>query len=701
MQDFFPRYDWHWDDVSSYFFDGPLLGNGLLGAVLHRRSDSRGGDGRTLLWEFNRSDAIDTGLFQLEGYVWQRFGIGKITMQTRTNLDRVSSHLDVWNAEIRGILHTAEGEFPFRALIDANRPIFWLEVEAPEGACEVGFWPDISGVVSDNGHVDIEESATIDPINPPAHVREENGVFLHTQTLHSEREWTYAQASRRNGNRTLYAATLAYSHPLTGENFDPAALLQEALSQPLEETIQNHRAWWHEFHASGAQVRIDEESIERFYARQSYILGCIARADGPMIDLIGPWYCHTIWRAIWWNLNAQGTYLPFASANRLELMAPLEENLWRERENLRRNAPREWQHDSFALSRASSYDLYAPLDLEDGYPYGGRETGNLLWALHPLWLRYTHTRDEEFGRSRLFPLLEKATNLYFHLLEKGDDGLLHLPTTYSPEYAAAPDCSYDLSLLRWALESLLQLDAELELNAAKAPQWCDTLQNLTPLATDERGVLIGRDVALTDSHRHFSHLLSFWPLKIADLKNADQRALLETSLHHWFSMPEALAGYSFAVATAMWAQLGNGEVAAKNLDTLVNGGVLTKTTLYREAGLCLETPLYGVAAIHEMLLQVQGGVIVPFPAVPESWREVSFENLRVEGAFLVTATRKNGALNEISVQNDAPSEARCLVQLPHGEWQCDAEASFTRGEKWVQAEVPLRHGQRVQFTKMT
>jgi hypothetical protein len=57
MQDFFTRHDWHWDDVSSYFFDGPLLGNGLLGAVLHRQAATRGGDGRTLLWEFNRSDA--------------------------------------------------------------------------------------------------------------------------------------------------------------------------------------------------------------------------------------------------------------------------------------------------------------------------------------------------------------------------------------------------------------------------------------------------------------------------------------------------------------------------------------------------------------------------------------------------------------------------------------------------------------------
>jgi hypothetical protein len=250
---------------------------------------------------------------------------------------------------------------------------------------------------------------------------------------------------------------------------------------------------------------------------------------------------------------------------------------------------------------------------ERRYPFGGRETGNCCGRCIRCGCDTPTPRDDEFARTRLLPLLENATNLFLHLLEKGDDGLLHLPTTYSPEYAAAPDCSYDLSLLRWALGALLQLDAELELNAAKATQWRDALHNLVPLAIDETGVLIGRGVALTESHRHFSHLLGFWPMKIADLENADQRALLETSLRHWFSMPEALAGYSYAVATAMWAQLDNGEEAARNLDVLVNGGVLTKTTLYREAGLCLETPLYGVAAIHEMLLQVRSGVIVPFP----------------------------------------------------------------------------------------
>ncbi len=97
-----------------------------MGAVLHRRDVSRGGDGRTLLWEFNRSDAIDTGCFQREGYV------------------------------------SEDGEFPFRAFMDAARPIFWFEIEAPQEAYKLSFWPDAMGAL-----ISKKRQPLIRSIHPP------------------------------------------------------------------------------------------------------------------------------------------------------------------------------------------------------------------------------------------------------------------------------------------------------------------------------------------------------------------------------------------------------------------------------------------------------------------------------------------------------------------------------------------------------
>ena len=56
--------------------------------------------------------------------------------------------------------------------------------------------------------------------------------------------------------------------------------------------------------------------------------------------------------------------------------------------------------------------------------------------------------DDTLLRDPLFPLLRRAMNYYLKFLYAGDDGKLHLPLTFSPEYGSAPDCNYDLALIR-------------------------------------------------------------------------------------------------------------------------------------------------------------------------------------------------------------------------------------------------------------
>ena len=43
-----------------------------------------------------------------------------------------------------------------------------------------------------------------------------------------------------------------------------------------------------------------------------------------------------------------------------------------------------------------------------------------------------------------------------------------------------------------------------------------------------------------------------------------------------------------------------------------------------------------------MLLQSWGGTIRAFPAVADAWSDLAFHDLRTEGAFLVSAKRKDG-----------------------------------------------------------
>jgi alpha-L-fucosidase 2 len=65
-----------------------------------------------------------------------------------------------------------------------------------------------------------------------------------------------------------------------------------------------------------------------------------------------------------------------------------------------------------------------------------------------------------------------------------------------------------------------------------------------------------------------------------------------------------------------------------------------------------------------MLLQSYSGTLRVFPAVPSSWEDVSFETLRAEGAFLVSAQRRGGAVQRVTIVSVAG--APCRLENPFG-----------------------------------
>ena len=56
------------------------------------------------------------------------------------------------------------------------------------------------------------------------------------------------------------------------------------------------------------------------------------------------------------------------------------------------------------------------------------------------------------------------------------------------------------------------------------------------------------------------------------------------------------------------------------------------------------------AGVQEMLLQSHAGFIHLFPAIPSDWKQVSFRQMRTEGAFLVSANMVNGKVKEVQIE---------------------------------------------------
>ena len=132
--------------------------------------------------------------------------------------------------------------------------------------------------------------------------------------------------------------------------------------------------------------------------------------------------------------------------------------------------------------------------------------------------------------------------------------------------------------------------------------------------------------------------------------------------------------YKFSGASSLWAALGQGDSSLKwlerSLEILPRFGVppapariptVTPNTFYSEReNPTFESPISTSRSMLDMLLQDWNGVIRVFPAMPTTWKEASFYQLKTQGAFLVSAVRKIGHTQFIHIKSLAG--APCIIQ---------------------------------------
>ena len=116
---------------------------------------------------------------------------------------------------------------------------------------------------------------------------------------------------------------------------------------------------------------------------------------------------------------------------------------------------------------------------------------------------------------------------------------------------------------------------------------------------------------MSESHRHYSHLLWLYPL---------QESLDRTSFDHWASMQDAWRGYSYAAAASMETLFGNPDQALSYLlevlvdETIVADTQITPNTMYREGSdFAIESPLAAAQSLLDMLVQSHGGTVRGLP----------------------------------------------------------------------------------------
>ena len=664
---FLARHDMVWERLTDKWYECPFLGNGMLGIQI------RQADKNTIRFDVGRGDV------QSHGQGPTRLPIGHFELRTREAITGVTMRLSLWDAVTAGRIQTAGGTVRLRAFVHADRDVIIVEAVSDESDAFTWSWVPHETI---NPRT-VYKKTKVKVVNPLPENKKAGGVNLCLQKLRDGGETATAWTIKGSQLRI----SVKHSFPNSTAVEDAVEELSKAEVLSIEELLQTHKRWWHAYYPASF-ISIPDAYWEGFYWIQMYKLASATRADGMLIDNQGPWLQRTPWPKAWWNLNVQLTYWPVYTANRLDLGESLVGTLDRHFNQLVLNTPEPYRHDSAGIGRSACQHLVRSVNT----PGQGGEVGNLLWACHNYWWHCRYSMDEQRLKTKFYPLLQRSVNYYLHFLEKEDDGRLHIPKTLSPEYnfAKGPDCNYDLALLRWGLKTLIEVCSAGDLKEPRLAEYQRVLKELADYPQDENGMMIAKGVPFAEGHRHFSHLLMYYPLFLNNAEMQGQQEMAIKSVRHWQSLG-ARKGYSLTGASLIASSFGLGNESLAYLNDLKP--FVQPNTLYKEAGPVIETPLSGAQAIQNMLLQSWGGVIRVFPAVPDRWPDVTIHNLRTEGAFLVSAVRQKGQTRFIRIKSLAGSP--CVIKSDLPEPVCASDAKSMKPEPDGRIRLNLKKGQEV------
>ena len=709
MAQFLAQHDLIYEVAPAEWVNGIPLGNGQIGAVVW-------GDGATLKITLDKYDCweLRERQFPPDVFNWEHFQAlisrhdderarrefrdslrdPDAPHPTRLPMPRLEVDLATGQFEARLRLHdaTASGaigqgptEVRWSALVHADRNLLALAVERERGA-------EALQVRLRTDHLSEEAAGKLKAwgYEPPEEGEKPDGCRWLRQRFPAGGEYVIAwRVTRSQPGRELLTVSIV-SH---NDAADPLAEALELVrgAGEWDELHAAHAAWWREYWRR-SYLAIPDAQLESLFWVETYKLGCSSRPGGLPISLQGVWSPDgqmPPWSGDYHlDSNLQQSYWPVYPANRLELGECLYETFSRCLGRWRRQC-----REFFGFDGLWSGCAMGPGgERIAGYHGVTFWPGNTAWLAHNYWLHWLYSRDEQFLREHAYPLMRGCLQTYLGLLEEGEDGRLHLPVGYSPEWGEGgterygPDPACDLALIRWLAQALLEAAETAGIDEPDAPTWREVLERLADYPQGEDGIHVTAGQPLIHSHRHFSHLMAIHPLGVLNIEQGDEerdlivrsmRHLIVTGMGQW-------AGHSMGPAALIAARVGLGNMAwlicQLYADAFVTPNSFHLNGDFRHFGLSrftntpmtIEAGFAYAAAIMEMLLQSWGGVIRLFPAMPDRWSDAYFEDLRAEGAFTVSSRLREGRVVFARIVSEAGG--RCRLRNP---WP--GEAAVVRG----------------------
>lgn len=456
-------------------------------------------------------------------------------------------------------------------------------------------------------------------------------------------------------------------------------IVKNQMEKGIFESFVTHRQWWLNFW-SKSSINLPDSLLEKQWYLEQYKFGSVARKGAPPISLQAVWTADNGKLPPWkgdfhHDLNTQLSYWAAYSGNHLNLEIGFLDWLWENKAIFKK-----YTKDYFGTN-----GLNVPgVTTLTGKPMGGWIQYSFgptvsAWLAQHFYLHWRYTMDRTFLEEKAYPWLKDVALHLDELSVKDKNGMRKLPISSTPEVNDnsrsawfSETTNFDLALIRWTFEKTSELAKELG-KTEEAKQWGQILNEWPDYAVDEKtGLMFAPTLSYHQSHRHFSHLMAIHPLGVIDWSQGkkSQDLIVKTVENLKKQGSDWWVGYSFSWLANLQARMFDGEGAAETLCIFaenfcsqntfhVNGEQHNKGySKFKYRPFTLEGNFAFASAIQEMLIQSHTGLVKIFPAIPASWKNVSFDQLRTEGAFLISAEKKEGIVSKLVVKSEKKREIR-------------------------------------------
>jgi hypothetical protein len=685
--------DLHFNYIAQSWDEGIPLGNAVVGALLWSHDSTlRMSLDRVDLWDLRPTDSLSGDNYR---FSWVKNQIAKgdyLPVQKKfdesydneaapskipgaalefTSLGEVDSvHLFLQNALSEIVWKNGAKCYSF---VQANHPVGWFVFENLPTDVE----PIICPPRYKNAQINIADPVTGQDLSRLGYEQGEvissPGLCVYHQNGYGDFSYDVAVRWKMDGSRCIGAWSVTSS--LCNDN--AVDEVDQAFNRGVMADYKDHLVFWHDFWHQSA-VHVPDSVLQRQYENEIYKLGCVARENSYPISLQAIWTADNgklpPWKGDYHHdLNTQLSYWPTYTGNHLKEELGYLNTLWSQRDVYKKFTKQYFEKDGLAIPGVCTLT---------GEPMGGwiqyaMSQTTAAWLAQHFYLHWKYSADRDFLKNRAYPFVRDAAVFLEQQTELNSKGVRTLTYSSSPEIFDNSIhawfhtiTNYDLSLTSFLFKIAAEMATNLGLDD-EATHWSHLRAQLPPLSLDETGALTyANGFPYNESHRHFSHSMAIHPLGLINYEEGGtSRQIIEATVKKMKDCGSAWwTGYSFAWFAHMKARMFDGEGARDDLKTFAECFCLPNTfhangdqsmsgkSNYHYRPVTLEGNFAFASGIHEMLLQSHTDTIRVFPAIPDDWKDVSFKNLRAQGAFLVNAKKSNGKMQRVEILSEQGSD---------------------------------------------